>query len=347
MPSQSAYLDVCMYASQVREHQPSRVNITIDIPLPCFREWYNIIHYLQLNTFPREQALHFSHMSVSTMKSTLSFVRTSTFHFRNLSQRHPLSARRIRTIRLSSGPPPKVKPTFYKNPSKAIQKGGGFYIPGLRGPRLRVAVSALAVTLLALNHLSISVNAIPRSLWVSESFALTASIGILVTALVDISTEREEMAPAGQQQGVSSLRAAITTTESSVKAKSGGIDDVGEEVSWGQAVCADLTNATAFAICRDGKTIYVSGLAEWASEAGAAVARVAQEKRAVYIDDTSVLPPEITLPFLSKGTWAVYLVPSEEEVVAFATAQGSGFDKRQRDWLEQLAIRMARGCRKG
>lgn len=49
---------------------------------------------------------------------------------------------------------PQVKSSFYKRPSRAIEKGGGFYIPGLRGPRLRIGVGFLVLALLAANHAS-------------------------------------------------------------------------------------------------------------------------------------------------------------------------------------------------
>ena len=50
--------------------------------------------------------------------------------------------------------PPPVKLAFYKNPSKPIEKGGGFYIPRLHGPRTRLFVSAVTATLLTLNFIA-------------------------------------------------------------------------------------------------------------------------------------------------------------------------------------------------
>jgi hypothetical protein len=42
---------------------------------------------------------------------------------------------------------------LYVRPSKALEVGGGFYVPGLEGYRLRVAIVGLVLTLLTLNRL--------------------------------------------------------------------------------------------------------------------------------------------------------------------------------------------------
>lgn len=254
----------------------------------------------------------------------------------------PFCARRP-SPRLSAGPPPKVKSSYYKNPSKAIEKGGGFYIPGLRGPRLRIAVSTLSCALLSLNHLTAGAEAAQKSLQASETIAATAAFAVLATALADIAEERREAAPAAKApvDPIGETVARQETPETATAAPG----DVAEDVLWSTAVSADLTGATAFAVCRDGQVVHASGLAVGDVASGEAVSRVTQERRAVYIDDTGTLPPDVTLPFLPESEWAVFLVPQEGGVVTFAKKKGGGFDKRQRDWLTQMAIRMARGCR--
>ena len=41
---------------------------------------------------------------------------------------------------------------FYRRPSKAIEQGGGFFIPGLEGERIRI-VTALALLVAILGYL--------------------------------------------------------------------------------------------------------------------------------------------------------------------------------------------------
>ena len=97
-------------------------------------------------------------------------------------------------IRASSGEPPKVKSSFYKNPSKAIEKGGGFYFPGLRGPRLRIFIAVVAFGLLSINHVASirSSITIPPSFTVSEIGALLALFSVLSSAYADIMRATEE-----------------------------------------------------------------------------------------------------------------------------------------------------------
>ena len=41
---------------------------------------------------------------------------------------------------------------FYLRPSAAVERGGGFFIPGLEGFRVRVAIAVVTLALLAFNH---------------------------------------------------------------------------------------------------------------------------------------------------------------------------------------------------
>ena len=54
---------------------------------------------------------------------------------------------RLRPLRVvaSAGPPPyeEAKKGFYVRPSAAVERGGGFFIPGLEGYKLRLAVALL------------------------------------------------------------------------------------------------------------------------------------------------------------------------------------------------------------
>lgn len=54
---------------------------------------------------------------------------------------------------LMMAPPPKVKSSYYKRPSAALERGGGFYVPGLEGVRLRVAVASVLTIGLVLNRI--------------------------------------------------------------------------------------------------------------------------------------------------------------------------------------------------
>ena len=58
---------------------------------------------------------------------------------------------------LAAGNEPERRPqknmsSYYKRPSAALERGGGFFVPGLEGYKLRAAMGTLVLTLLALNR---------------------------------------------------------------------------------------------------------------------------------------------------------------------------------------------------
>ena len=74
---------------------------------------------------------------------------------------------------------------MYVRPSKALEVGGGFYVPGLEGYRLRVAIVGLVLTLLALNRLLLPDFEPEPSQVVSESITVLTALFVLAQALFD------------------------------------------------------------------------------------------------------------------------------------------------------------------
>ena len=67
---------------------------------------------------------------------------------------------------------------FYIRPSAAIERGGGFFIPGLEGAKLRIALGG---GLLVLSGLSIAASGdAPLAVRVSECVAAFASAGVVL-----------------------------------------------------------------------------------------------------------------------------------------------------------------------
>lgn len=65
---------------------------------------------------------------------------------------------------------------FYLRPSAAIERGGGFFVPGLEGSKLRIAGGGFLLALVCLNHLS--ANSDDPALAVSEALAVAAAIAL-------------------------------------------------------------------------------------------------------------------------------------------------------------------------
>jgi hypothetical protein len=82
---------------------------------------------------------------------------------------------------------------FYIRPSAAIEKGGGFFVPGLEGPKLRVAISSLTIMLLILNRFPDGYpgyEALPSQI-VSEFIALAASVCIIAQIIFTSEFDRQ------------------------------------------------------------------------------------------------------------------------------------------------------------
>lgn len=251
---------------------------------------------------------------------------------------------------------PAVKSSFYKNPSKAIEKGGGFYIPGLRGPRLRVFVASVGLTLLSVNHLASirsKYSALPPSFTLSEGIALFAVGCVAVSAFLDFrdtetSESAEDDAPREQSEVIVNRAGKLPDK----------LDVNREEVlEWTARAAMQMTDVDGFHVVDEMKLSFAWNSGERIvsnlDDCGEVVARVARENKTIYLDDTRKLPPGIDIPFLGMGSsedsagWAAYLVPllGGKTVAVFSTAveegkQGGPLTVSDREWLKQCASRI-------
>lgn len=135
---------------------------------------------------------------------------------------------------------------FYIRPSAAIEKGGGFFIPGLEGPKLRVAICATTVFLILLNRLPWGYEPMPSQV-ISEVIALVAAFAIVVqvsTAGLDKSTVETE---AAADQGP---RFSFTRYPADVNL---------ERLMWASNALADLTSSSAVLVVRDREIVSMVG----------------------------------------------------------------------------------------
>ena len=74
---------------------------------------------------------------------------------------------------------------LYVRPSKALEVGGGFYVPGLEGYRLRLVIVGLILTLLSLNRLLLpGFKPLPNQV-VSETITVLTAMFVLLQAVFD------------------------------------------------------------------------------------------------------------------------------------------------------------------
>jgi hypothetical protein len=73
----------------------------------------------------------------------------------------------------------------YVRPSGAIERGSGFFVPGLEGPRVRVVVGGVLLLLTTINHMISSVSSDSDSLSSSSlSFSFQEELAVLYSGLI-------------------------------------------------------------------------------------------------------------------------------------------------------------------
>lgn len=245
------------------------------------------------------------------------------------------------------------KPVFYKNPSKAIEKGGGFYIPGLRGARLRYAVAATLGAGIAANlHASpTDVADQPRSLLVSAALGVGAAAAVFATAVRDDVGEADERrasaAKARDGRGVD-VEAAVGGRGEAARAAAAAAaatDTATADMAWVGDVVRDMCGCETWVFAGGRECVFSSEevIVGGAASAGAVVERVWEERRVLYVADGGELPDGIGFDFLeaSGDGWAVVAVPVHGAVVAMAKKGGIGLGERR--WLEAVAGRVRLG----
>lgn len=89
--------------------------------------------------------------------------------------------------------------SYYRRPSAALERGGGFFVPGLEGYRLRLVMGGLAISLIGLNRWPGYV--VDASQIRSETIGLLCAFLSLLQAIVDMQTE---MAVSRRREAISS-----------------------------------------------------------------------------------------------------------------------------------------------
>mmetsp|Transcript_432 Transcript_432/g.780 ORF Transcript_432/g.780 Transcript_432/m.780 type:complete len:321 (-) Transcript_432:515-1477(-) len=255
-------------------------------------------------------------------------------------RRSVVTRRAPRWISSSSGDPNKVSASFYKRPSKAIERGGGFYVPGLRGYRLRIAVGAL-IGVLSLANLVACADSLSPIFLVSQ---FNACFGACALLYWGFQRRREEKSEYEGSPSLSIPKVSLGLV-SSGSGRTHPEDfelSVGllEDLAWLTAVVTDLTAVSSVVLFREGQLLFSSGPAVIAQEReeGPVVSRVAAEGKPLYVDDISTLPEGIEVPFLEGKIWSVFLYPlgTDKAVLVFAAPSVGSISSRDREWIQHI-----------
>eukprot|EP00566_Odontella_aurita_P020766 CAMPEP_0113551300 /NCGR_PEP_ID=MMETSP0015_2-20120614/14451_1 /TAXON_ID=2838 /ORGANISM="Odontella" /LENGTH=357 /DNA_ID=CAMNT_0000452183 /DNA_START=291 /DNA_END=1361 /DNA_ORIENTATION=+ /assembly_acc=CAM_ASM_000160 len=141
----------------------------------------------------------------------------------------------------------------YARPSAAIERGSGFFIPGLEGSRVRLLFGAIVLVLTYVNRMSNEVGAmISEAQFLSETVAVVYGLLLLLQAAVEFGKELgfgvED--PSAASMGVESGPAATTASGPSASVSQiispdlASMDRVADAVRWAAATFVALTPAT-------------------------------------------------------------------------------------------------------
>eukprot|EP00903_Cladosiphon_okamuranus_P008720 g8352.t1 len=166
--------------------------------------------------------------------------------------------------------------SYYRRPSAAIERGGGFFVPGLEGFRLRFFLAAVILGLLSLD--GVSRPGMTTSQVVSEALAALAGVVLFAQALLDQQKERavkmrREAVAASSAWAGGGDSTGPTTEEGEVAffdSKALGYD-LEPKVRWAADILLQLTAACSFVAFSDGKVLARVGDAGGASDDPGAV----------------------------------------------------------------------------
>jgi hypothetical protein len=238
----------------------------------------------------------------------------------------------------------------YSRPSAAIERGSGFFIPGLEGPRVRLVFGVIVLLLTVLNHVLLS-SSLPTVAF-SEGLAGVYAILLLFQAAIEFGKEEKGF--------IVTLEKEKSTTDSSTGASSfsqtwsSSSNELSEEnkekVQWAAASYVSLTPATHMLLLdeKDG-VVYRLG----STPAAATTARTEMEgTKAAFQALVTSLSGRVSLPpthpavkSLSSEEHArcVVLQRINESKCWMMTSNQllAAFTKEDLKWLGQLAKHVA------
>lgn len=148
----------------------------------------------------------------------------------------------------------------YVRPSAAIERGSGFFIPGLEGPRVRLLFGLTVLILTAVNHF---LGDAPPTSSLSEALAVGYAVLLLLQAAIEFGKEdMGYVVVAMDDKERKQTKAAAASTEGMVQRWAGSDDDDEgwkERVKWSAASYVSLTPATQMMLLENDTVVYSLG----------------------------------------------------------------------------------------
>ena len=162
----------------------------------------------------------------------------------------------------------------YARPSAAIEKGSGFFVPGLEGPKVRLAVGLILLALVAVNFVGSSSGGVTDTAAAaaasanlfSEALAAIFSLFVLFQGGIEYTKDLRESSTvmvgrSGRKARSSSVDGASSARSSYRQQWSLEVDaDWRSRIEWAAATYLSLTPATHIMLIGPGKILYWLGM---------------------------------------------------------------------------------------
>eukprot|EP00316_Scyphosphaera_apsteinii_P004827 CAMPEP_0119337264 /NCGR_PEP_ID=MMETSP1333-20130426/93601_1 /TAXON_ID=418940 /ORGANISM="Scyphosphaera apsteinii, Strain RCC1455" /LENGTH=280 /DNA_ID=CAMNT_0007348271 /DNA_START=17 /DNA_END=859 /DNA_ORIENTATION=+ len=252
-----------------------------------------------------------------------------------------LCAPNVLPLNMADRPPP-AKPGYYKRPAAAVERGGGFYVPGLEGYKLRLAVSLVLSVGIVINRV-LSPGEVAPSQITSELLGATSCILLLAQVVDERANERE-----AKEQALRTLAASRLEERKDICPKLSGA--FAERASFAAATLLSLTPANLVLLidmASSGRRSAASGDADRMPDG--LLLRYGRSRAA------NVCPPQEILftklggmdsAYLTDVDEAFMLAPSTASVVLqrcgthdvlLLASDQPAFTDKQRLWISQVA----------
>lgn len=130
---------------------------------------------------------------------------------------------------------------IYSRPSAAIERGSGFFIPGLEGPRVRLIFGVVVLLLTALNHV---LSSLSPTVAFSEGLAGVYAILLLFQAAIEFGKEEKGFVVTLENNEAIDSATTVPSFSQSWSSSNELSQDEKEKVQWAAASYVALTPAT-------------------------------------------------------------------------------------------------------
>ncbi len=230
-------------------------------------------------------------------------------------------------VSMQTGRPPKVSSSYYKRPAAAMERGGGFYVPGLEGGRLRVAAASVLAVGLVLNH-AFSSEPMP-SQWVSEALGAAGCAAVIAQSVAQQFRQK--------QLERDSFRATLASRLKETQLTGESLDPTAAaRAEWAAASLLRLTPARAI-VWVDGDALLLRA-GRFPEGDGPGVAAASMRELLPAGARSACLNIEQPPPPLPSNAASVAVCRcGESGMLALASEQPAAFTEKHLEWLGQVA----------